>query len=88
MIEVILSNGRKFYACEDHSWFFNQVLKNVKNEYECDFVQFTVWDVRRKLPFGKYTFNNLYIEIINKDSIVSVRDLGVDDNNWFEKHCK
>ena len=88
LLKVELINGRKFYACENHSWFYNQVLSNKKDEYECNFVEFTVIDLERKFPFGKYKFNSIDLEIINKDFIISVRDLGVDDNKWFEKHVK
>ena len=88
LILVELTNGRKFYACQDHTWFYNQVIINKKEEYECNFIEFTVFDLKRKLPFGKYKFISIDLEIINKDYIVSVKDLGIDDNTWFEKHCK
>jgi len=86
MIEVILSNGRKFYACEDVTWFNNQVIVD-RSKYDIDYnyVTFTVWNLKKKLPFMKYRLGSLDIEVINQNYIISVRDVG-NDNEWFEKY--
>lgn len=86
MIEVILSNGRKFYACEDTTWFNNQVVVD-RSKYDIDYnyVTFTVWRFKRKIPFMKYRLESFDIEVVNQNYILSVRNVGT-DNEWFEKY--
>lgn len=88
MIKVELVNGRKLFCCNDIAWFNNQVLiDRSKFNIDYDFIEFTVWKFKRKLPFMKYQLESLDLETINKNYILSVHNLG-NDNEWFEKYCK